>query len=109
MSSPFRSRSYEKFFDLAGEFWQRAGYYSATRGSFALITSTQGVLDARDLLAEFALQLPAQEDAAALSPRDSQSLVQIARELMTHDPWRRAFEDHMRVCPGPPIVIQVEK
>ncbi|MGH9505263.1 MAG: hypothetical protein ACRD20_20610 [Terriglobales bacterium] len=92
--------------ERAAEWWFRVGHGSVNRWSFQCqMVEGGGVFDIREILADFALQLPFQEEAAMLPKPDLARLHEIARHLMAHDPYRRALEDHMATCPGPPLLL----
>lgn len=91
--------------ELAQDWWFRAGYGAETRGSFTVTLGNGGTCDIRDLLTDFATQLPYQREAAMLAKPDAQRLYEIAQHLLIHDPYRRALDDHMRCCPGPPVLL----
>jgi hypothetical protein len=90
---------------LAEEWWFRSGFGSENRHSFTISLETGGRCDIRELLADFALQLPYQEEAAMLPPPTLSRLHEIARHLVSESPYRKALDDHMKMCPGPPLLI----
>lgn len=90
---------------LVEEWWFRAGYASDNRLEFTCQLLTGGTFDVRELIADFVLQMPYQEKAALLSRPDAARLHEIAKHLLSHDPYRKALEDHMRTCPGPPLLL----
>lgn len=100
-----RAQRYKELQELAADWWVRAGFYANTRGDFTVQLSSGGTCDIRELLSDFALQLPFQQEAAMLLRPDADRLHQIAQHLLSHDPYRRALDDHMRACPGPPLLM----
>lgn len=84
--------------ELAAEWWVRVGHWTQTRGDFQVRLANGATCDIRELLADFAHQLPAQEQLAMLPLPQRQELHEIARTLMEHDPWRKLYEEHMNVC-----------
>jgi hypothetical protein len=99
------AQRYKELQSLAADWWFRVGFGAENRGNFTVQTENGGVCDIRELLADFALQLPYQQEAAMLSKPDAVRLHEIARHLLNHDPYRRALDDHMRICPGPPVLL----
>jgi hypothetical protein len=99
------AQRYKELMERAADWWFRAGFGGENRGSFTVTMDKGGVCDIRELLADFALQLPFQQEAAMLPKPDAARLHEIARHLLSHDPYRRALDDHMRTCPGPPLLM----
>jgi len=90
---------------LAEEWWFRAGFGPENRHSFTIHLETGGTYDIRELLTDFALQLPFQQEAAMLPLPTLSRLHEIARHLVTESPYRKVLEDHMKMCQGPPLLI----
>ncbi|HZW05364.1 MAG TPA: hypothetical protein VFF58_00520 [Candidatus Nitrosotalea sp.] len=99
-------KRYDELQQRAREWWHRVGHGQVNRGSFMCqMVEGGGVFDISELLADFGLQLPFQEKAANLPKADAAQLLEIVKHLMAHDPYRKALEDHMRTCPGPPLLL----
>jgi len=91
---------------LAEEWWFRTGHGNLHQGNFTIMWMPKGCTsDIRELLADFAIQLPYQQEAAMLPLPTLQRLHEIARHLVTESPYRKALDDHMRTCPGPSLLI----
>jgi hypothetical protein len=99
------AQRYKELQSLVADWWLRAGFSAENRGSFTVQMENGGVCDIRELLADFAQQLPYQQEAMMLTRGDQARLHEIARHLLNHDPYRRALDDHMRICPGPPMLV----
>src|ERR1700691_6028865 len=89
---------HKELVEMAAEYWVRAGYWNQCRGDFTVQLASGGTCDIRELLADFAHQLPAQEKLAMLTLPQREELAQIARTLMEFDPWKKLYEEHMNVC-----------
>jgi hypothetical protein len=89
---------HEELVEMAAEWWLRSGYWTQTRGDFTVRLANGGHCDIRELLADFAHQLPAQEKLAMMTLPQRVELEQIARQLLEHDPWRKLYEEHMNSC-----------
>lgn len=96
---------WKKLIEEANDFWFQTGRGSLNHGNVTVHLETGAHFDVVELLAEFAFRLPYQREAAMLPKQDLMHLQEIARHLMSHDPYRKALEDHMATCPGPPLLM----
>jgi len=103
LSDPDQKR-YEELQSHA-QSWLYHCFGDALRGNSRIQFSNGGTADLVDLLTDFAFHLPAREEIAALPRHDLDRLHRLAQGLIAHDPYRKALEDHMATCPGPPIYL----
>lgn len=94
----------ETLTNFAREWWIRVGYDGVNRGCTDIQFANGGIVDAIEMLVDFAEQLPAQREIAMLPTPTLARLKELAQIMLSHDPYKRALEDHMQTCNRPIIL-----